>query len=87
MPSPQDSSNSGNENMYTLMKSVPGGNMPGDFSMAGDPDPIGPNAMAPIGPNTMGPVMNEGLDGMKNSPVDAGPGECKRPKYLFYRKL
>ncbi|KAL0266862.1 UNVERIFIED_CONTAM: hypothetical protein PYX00_009298 [Menopon gallinae] len=74
MPSPQDSSNSGNENMYTLMKSVPGGTMPGDFSMGGDPDPIGPNAMGPIGPNTMGPVMNEGLDGMKNSPVDGGPG-------------
>lgn len=75
MPSPQDSSNSGNENMYTLMKSVPGGTMPGDFSMGGDPDPIGPNTMGPIGPNTMGPVMNEGLDGMKNSPVDGGPGE------------
>nr|CAD7588407.1 unnamed protein product [Timema genevievae] len=29
MPSPQDSSNSGGENMYTMMKSVPGGNMPG----------------------------------------------------------
>jgi hypothetical protein len=24
-----DSSNSGGENMYTMMKSVPGGNMPG----------------------------------------------------------
>lgn len=29
MPSPQDSSNSGGENMYTMMKPVPGGNMPG----------------------------------------------------------
>uniref|UniRef100_A0A1B0DHF0 Uncharacterized protein n=1 Tax=Phlebotomus papatasi TaxID=29031 RepID=A0A1B0DHF0_PHLPP len=29
MPSPQDSSNSGGENMYTLMKPVPSGNMGG----------------------------------------------------------
>lgn len=29
MPSPQDSSNSGGENMYTLMKPVPSGNMSG----------------------------------------------------------
>lgn len=29
MPSPQDSSNSGGENMYTLMKPVSGGSMGG----------------------------------------------------------
>lgn len=33
MPSPQDSSNSGGENMYTMMKPVPGGNMPGVSSL------------------------------------------------------
>ncbi|CAH0395458.1 unnamed protein product [Bemisia tabaci] len=74
-PSPvtrQDSSNSGGESMYTMMKPVPGGNMPGDFPMGGGPDggPLGP-----MGPNTMGPVMNgDGLDGMKNSPANGGPG-------------
>ncbi|XP_051167528.1 single-stranded DNA-binding protein 3 isoform X5 [Leptopilina boulardi] len=72
MPSPQDSSNSGGENMYTMMKPVPGGNMPGDFPMSGGPEG-GP--MGPMGPNTMGPVMNgDGLDGMKNSPANGGPG-------------
>ncbi|XP_046427523.1 single-stranded DNA-binding protein 3 isoform X6 [Neodiprion pinetum] len=72
MPSPQDSSNSGGENMYTMMKPVPGGNMPGDFSMGGGPEG-GP--MGPIGPNTMGPVLNgDGMDGMKNSPANGGPG-------------
>ncbi|XP_046986775.1 single-stranded DNA-binding protein 3 isoform X6 [Schistocerca americana] len=74
-PSPvtrQDSSNSGGENMYTMMKSVPGGNIPGDFPMATGPEG-GP--MGPMGPNTMGPVMNgDGLDGMKNSPANGGPG-------------
>nr|CAD7453740.1 unnamed protein product [Timema tahoe] len=67
MPSPQDS-NSGGDNMYTMMKSLPGGNMPGDFPMGGGPEG-GP--MGPMGPNTMGP---EGMDGMKNSPADGGPG-------------
>nr|CAD7445784.1 unnamed protein product [Timema bartmani] len=38
MPSPQDSSNSGGENMYTMMKSVPGGNMPGITEGAVTPD-------------------------------------------------
>ncbi|KAL2742131.1 single-stranded DNA-binding protein 3 isoform X5 [Vespula maculifrons] len=72
MPSPQDSSNSGGENMYTMMKPVPGGNMPGDFPMTGGPEG-GP--MGPMGPNTMGPVLNgDGLDGMKNSPANGGPG-------------
>ncbi|XP_032451785.1 single-stranded DNA-binding protein 3 isoform X7 [Nasonia vitripennis] len=72
MPSPQDSSNSGGENMYTMMKPVPGGSMPGDFPMSGGPEG-GP--MGPMGPNTMGPVLNgDGLDGMKNSPANGGPG-------------
>ncbi|XP_058806457.1 single-stranded DNA-binding protein 3 isoform X4 [Phymastichus coffea] len=72
MPSPQDSSNSGGENMYTMMKPVTGGNMPGDFPMGGGPEG-GP--MGPMGPNTMGPVLNgDGLDGMKNSPANGGPG-------------
>ncbi|KAL1453219.1 hypothetical protein WDU94_007383 [Cyamophila willieti] len=72
MPSPQDSSNSGGESMYTMMKPVPGGNMPGDFPMGGGPDS---GSMGPMGPNTMGSVMNgDGIDGMKNSPANGGPG-------------
>lgn len=72
MPSPQDSSNSGGDNMYTMMKTVPSNNMGGEFPMGGGPDG-GP--MGPIGPNTMGPVLNgDGLDGMKNSPANGGPG-------------
>ncbi|XP_059488423.1 single-stranded DNA-binding protein 3 isoform X6 [Neocloeon triangulifer] len=67
-----DSSNSGGENMYTMMKPVPGGNMPGDFPMSGGPE--GGN-MGPIGPNSMGPVLNgDGMEGMKNSPANGGPG-------------
>ncbi|XP_037051106.1 single-stranded DNA-binding protein 3 isoform X9 [Bradysia coprophila] len=71
MPSPQDSSNSGGENMYTLMKTVPSGNMGGEFPMSGGPD----GQMGPMGPNSMGPVLNgNDLDGMKNSPANGGPG-------------
>ncbi|XP_025410181.1 single-stranded DNA-binding protein 3-like isoform X2 [Sipha flava] len=72
MQSPQDSSNSGGESMYTMMKPVTGGNMPGDFPMnnASDNGPLGP-----MGPNTMNSVLNgDGLDGMKNSPTTGGPG-------------
>ncbi|XP_063703905.1 single-stranded DNA-binding protein 3 isoform X1 [Culicoides brevitarsis] len=78
MPSPQDSSNSGGENMYTIMKPVSGGNMGGvtiksEFPLGGGPD--GSGSMGPMGPNTMGPVLNgDGLDGMKNSPANGGPG-------------
>lgn len=69
MPSPQDSSNSGGESMYTMMKNVPGGSMPGDFPMGGGPD------SGNMGPNAMGSVMNgDGIDGMKNSPANGGPG-------------
>lgn len=77
--------------MYTLMKPVPGGNMPGvrvftnsswnnfiillllqDFPMGSGPEG-GP--MGPMGPNSMGPVLNgDGMDGMKNSPANGGPG-------------
>ncbi|XP_055698153.1 single-stranded DNA-binding protein 3 isoform X2 [Phlebotomus papatasi] len=72
MPSPQDSSNSGGENMYTLMKPVPSGNMGGEFPMGGGPDG---GQMGPMGPSSMGPVLNgDGLDGMKNSPANGGPG-------------
>lgn len=72
MPSPQDSSNSGGENMYTLMKPAPGGNLGNDFPMGGGPDG---SSMGPMGPNTMGPVLNsDGLEGMKNSPANGGPG-------------
>lgn len=60
MPSPQHSNNS--ENMYTMMKSVPGSNMGPDFPMGGGPENNGPMA---LGPNAMG---SDGLDGMKNSP-------------------
>ncbi|XP_035719183.1 single-stranded DNA-binding protein 3-like isoform X6 [Vespa mandarinia] len=43
-----------------------------DFPMTGGPEG-GP--MGPMGPNTMGPVLNgDGLDGMKNSPANGGPG-------------
>ncbi|VVC41044.1 Hypothetical protein CINCED_3A009676 [Cinara cedri] len=71
MQSPQDSSNSGGESMYTMMKPVTGGNMPGDFPMNNtDNGPLGP-----MGPNTMSSVLNgDGLDGMKNSPTPGGPG-------------
>jgi len=42
-----------------------------DFPMGGGSD--GP--MGPMGPSTMGPVMNgDGLEGMKSSPANGGPG-------------
>lgn len=66
MPSPQDSSNSGGENMFTPMKP--------EYPMVGGSDGSGPMG-GPMGPNAMGgPVLNnDGLDGMKNSPAN-GPG-------------
>lgn len=69
MPSPQDSSNSGGENMYTLMKPVvPGGNIGNDFSMGG-----GGSDGSQMGP--MSGVLNgDGLDGMKNSPANGSSG-------------
>jgi hypothetical protein len=69
MPSPQDSSNSGGENMYTIMKPVvPGGNIGGDFNMGG-----GGSDGSQMGP--MGGVLNgDGLDGMKNSPANGSSG-------------
>uniref|UniRef100_A0A131YFW8 Glycine rich superfamily member n=1 Tax=Rhipicephalus appendiculatus TaxID=34631 RepID=A0A131YFW8_RHIAP len=76
MPSPQDSSNSGGDGMYAMMKPVPGGGMPGQFQM-GPGGPEGP--MGSMGPDMGPPVMNgmssggDGLDGMKNSPAN-GPG-------------
>lgn len=40
--------------------------------MGGGPDGGG---MGPMGPSSMGPVMNgDGIDGMKNSPANGGPG-------------
>ncbi|XP_077500538.1 sequence-specific single-stranded DNA-binding protein isoform X14 [Amblyomma americanum] len=75
MPSPQDSSNSGGDGMYAMMKPVPGGGMPGFQMGPGGPD--GP--MGSMGPDMGPPVMNgmssggDGLDGMKNSPAN-GPG-------------
>lgn len=68
MPSPQDSSNPGGDNMYTLMKPTQGGNMGGEFPMSGGSD-CGP--MGPHGSNPMGP---DDLDGMKNSPASRGLG-------------
>ncbi|GFU40808.1 single-stranded DNA-binding protein 3 [Nephila pilipes] len=70
MPSPQGS---GPDGMYTMMKPVPGGNMPG-FPMG--PGPDGP--MGPMGPDMGPPVLNgissaDGMEGMKNSPA-TGPG-------------
>ncbi|EEC00848.1 glycine rich protein, putative [Ixodes scapularis] len=67
MPSPQDSSNSGGDGMYAMMK---------PFQM-GPGGPDGP--MGSMGPDMGPPVMNgmssagDGLDGMKNSPAN-GPG-------------
>ncbi|KAG8197062.1 hypothetical protein JTE90_004329 [Oedothorax gibbosus] len=70
MPSPQGS---GPDGMYTMMKPVPGGNMPG-FPMG--PGPDGP--MGSMGPDMGPPVLNgissgDGMEGMKNSPA-TGPG-------------
>lgn len=47
--------------------------MPGEFGMAGGPEG---GAMGPMGPTSMGPVLNggEGMEGMKNSPANGGPG-------------
>ncbi|XP_022255197.1 single-stranded DNA-binding protein 3-like isoform X2 [Limulus polyphemus] len=66
-----DSSSSGGESMYTMMKTVPGGAMSGF--------PLGPGPDGHIGPDMGTSVMNgmsstgESLDGMKNSPIN-GPG-------------
>ncbi|GIY87092.1 single-stranded DNA-binding protein 3 [Caerostris extrusa] len=74
MPSPQDSTSSGGESMYAMMKPVPGGSIPG-FPMG--PGPEGP--IGSMGPEMGPPVMNgmssagDTLDGMKNSPAN-GPG-------------
>ncbi|GFT30423.1 single-stranded DNA-binding protein 3 [Trichonephila clavipes] len=74
MPSPQDSTSSGGESMYAMMKPVPGGSIPG-FPMGPGPDgPIG--SMGPeMGPPVMNGMSSAGdtLDGMKNSPAN-GPG-------------
>ena len=67
MPSPQDSSNSGGENMYTIMKPVIPGNISGDFSMGGASDG---SQMGPMG----GVLNGDGLDGMKNSPANGSSG-------------
>ncbi|KAG8262988.1 Single-stranded DNA-binding protein 2 [Homalodisca vitripennis] len=43
-----------------------------DFPMSGGPEG---GSLGPMGPSTMGPVMNgDGIDGMKNSPANGGPG-------------
>ncbi|XP_076343661.1 single-stranded DNA-binding protein 3-like isoform X3 [Tachypleus tridentatus] len=69
MSNHQDSSNSGGDAMYTMMKSVPAGSMSG-FPMGLGPD--GP--MGPMGPDMGAPLMNgDGLDGIKTSPAN-GPG-------------
>lgn len=70
MPSPQDSSNSGGNNIYQSMMK-PGGNMGGEFQMGCGPDG---NPMGPMGPNSMGGPVLEGLEGMKNSPGNGDPG-------------
>ncbi|XP_046747483.1 single-stranded DNA-binding protein 3 isoform X8 [Diprion similis] len=68
----------GGPGMPPMSMAGPGGrpqwqpNTSTDFSMGGGPEG-GP--MGPIGPNTMGPVLNgDGMDGMKNSPANGGPG-------------
>ncbi|XP_013788457.2 single-stranded DNA-binding protein 2-like isoform X2 [Limulus polyphemus] len=66
MSNHQDSCNSGGDAMYTMMKSVPGGNMPGF--------PMGPGPDGPMGPDMGASLMNgDGLDGIKTSPAN-GPG-------------
>ncbi|KAI5632965.1 single-stranded DNA binding protein, SSDP domain-containing protein [Phthorimaea operculella] len=74
MPSPQDSSNSGGDNMYTLMKPVGGGALGGEFPLAGEHAP----------PHTMPqPPPSEGLggvDGMKSSPGGVGGGGPGTPR-------
>lgn len=73
MPSPQDSSNSGGENMYTIMKPVvPGGNIGGDFSMGGGNS----DGSGPMGPMGGGVLNGDGLDGMKNSPANGSSGNA-----------
>ncbi|XP_063995412.1 single-stranded DNA-binding protein 3 isoform X6 [Diachasmimorpha longicaudata] len=68
----------GGPGMPPMSMAGPGGrpqwqpNTSTDFPMSGGPEG-GP--MGPMGPNTMGPVLNgDGLDGMKNSPANGGPG-------------
>lgn len=76
MPSPQDSTSSGGESMYAMMKPVPGGSIPG-FPMGPGPE----GAMGSMGPEMGPPVMNgmssagDTLDGMKNSPAPGTPRE------------
>ncbi|XP_070562782.1 single-stranded DNA-binding protein 3-like isoform X2 [Ptychodera flava] len=66
----KDSSNSGGDSMYSMMKPVPGGNMPGDFPMGTGPD--GP--MSAMAAQNM-QAMNGELDGIpKSSPNSVGPG-------------
>jgi len=68
MPSPQDSTNSG-ENMYMMKPNMGPGGM-------GFPGMGGPEGMGPMGPGDIPPVMNGDssmVDSMKNSPHN-GPG-------------
>lgn len=75
MPGPQDSSNSGNDGMYTMMRPVPGGGGGlGGFPGMGQGNDGGPMG-GPMGGGDMGPPVQmngDGLDGMKNSPAN-GP--------------
>ncbi|XP_066299221.1 single-stranded DNA-binding protein 3-like isoform X14 [Branchiostoma lanceolatum] len=65
MPSPQDS-NSG-DNVYAMMKNVPGGNMPTQFPMGTGPD--GPMNM---GDQVLSPVMNG--ESIRSPPIN-GSGD------------
>ncbi|XP_032235753.1 single-stranded DNA-binding protein 3 isoform X3 [Nematostella vectensis] len=64
MPSPQDTASSGSESMYAMMKSVPGGNMPG-YGMSGGEPPMS------MGGQDASLVMNDtnpgDLDGLSKS--------------------
>ncbi|XP_020903045.1 single-stranded DNA-binding protein 3 isoform X2 [Exaiptasia diaphana] len=73
MPSPQDTANSGNESMYAMMKSVPGGNMPG-YGMGGGPEP--PMSIGGQEPSLVMNDSNPGdMDGLsKDTPNDHQPG-------------
>ncbi|XP_076355037.1 single-stranded DNA-binding protein 3-like isoform X11 [Tachypleus tridentatus] len=69
-----DSSSSGGESMYAIMKTVPAGGPMSGFPLGPGPD----GHIGPMGPDMGTSVLNgmssagEGLDGMKNSPIN-GP--------------
>lgn len=79
MPSPQDSSNSGGENIYTMMKpEFPMGGPPGGGPGNGNVGPVGtgPDGV-PIGGSGGGPA-NGGPPGGGPGGAPGGPGKLSR---------